>query len=367
MEIKVGRSQLLSALQRCQGIIPTRGTMPILSYVLLQADKEGIYLSATDLDVTIRGFTPAEVAETGEITLLARKVFEIVRELPEAPVHITSQENNYIKLVCGAASFVLVGLPAEDFPALPRYKEQDFFPLDKQVLAEMIRKTLFAIPSVETRFSMTGALLELEGQKVSMVGTDGHRLAYITQTLKTEASQSASLILPKKVLSELKKLIDEAQGSVAASLQEKHAIFTSEEVVLMGRLIEGSFPNYRQVIPDKSTNQVVIDKESLTHALRRVAVLSDEKSHSVRFQLEKDTLELSSQDSEFGDAHEEINIKYSGQSMTLGFNASYVLDALSVMDEEQVRLEFSEPLSPCLFRPEGNDDYLCVIMPMKVD
>jgi DNA polymerase-3 subunit beta len=367
MELKIGRNQLLSALQRCQGIIPARGTMPILSYVLLQAEKGGIYLSATDLDVTIRGFTSAEVIEKGAITLLARKVFEIVRELPDAEIHITETENKYIKLVCGSASFALVGLPAEDFPSLPQYEEKDFFPLDKQLLAEMIRKTLFAIPAVETRYSMTGALLELEEQNISMVGTDGHRLAYFVHTQEHPLAQKQSLILPKKVLSELKKLIDETQDSIAASFQDKHAIFTSEGAVLMGRLIEGSFPNYQQVIPQGIAYHALLDKESLVHALRRVSILSDDKSHSVRFQLENDSLGLSSQNSEFGDAQEVIPAKYNGHPTTIGFNAAYVLDALSVMNEEQVRLEFNEALGPCVFKPAGREDYLCVIMPMKVD
>jgi DNA polymerase-3 subunit beta len=367
MELKIGRNELLNALQRCQGIIPARGTMPILSHVLLQADKGGIYFSATDLDVTIRSFTPAEVKKKGEITLLARKVFEIVRELPEAEIHITETDNKCVKLVCGTASFVLVGLPAEDFPALPRYEEKDFSPLNKQLLAEMIRKTLFAIPSVETRYSMTGALLELEGKKISMVGTDGHRLAYIALEQENEVEQKQSLILPKKMLSELKKLIDEAEGSIAASFQEKHAIFTSEGVVLMGRLIEGNFPSYQQVIPEKAGKYMLVERDLLVHALRRVSILSDDKSRSVRFKLDNDILGLSSQNSEFGDAQEVVTAKYKGEPLTIGFNASYVLDALAVMNEEQVRLEFNETLGPCVFRPEGRDDCLCVIMPMKVD
>ncbi len=367
MKLKVNINQLLSALQRCQGIIPTRGTMPILSYVLLQIDKEGIHLSATDLDVTISSFTKAEVEETGEITLLARKLFEIVREMPEDEIHITKKESEQINMVCRGASFALMGLPAEDFPSLPSYKKQDFFALDKQVLAEMIRKTLFAVPAVETRYSMTGALLEFEGQTISMVGTDGHRLAYFSQTQQHEVTQKLSFILPKKVLSELKKLTEDASETINVSFQEKHAIFSIEDVVLMGRLLEGGFPNYRQVIPQPSSNFVSINRELLIHALKRVSILSDEKSHSVRFELNENILALSSQDSEFGDAHEEIPISYSGPTVIIGFNATYVLDTLTAMDEEQVRFDVSETLGPCLFRPEGREDYLCVIMPMKVD
>ncbi len=367
MKLKVSRNQLLNALQRCQGIIPTRGTMPILSYVLLQIDKTGIHLSATDLDVTISSFTNAEVEETGEITLLARKLFEIVREMPEDEIHITKQESEQITLVCKGASFALMGLPAEDFPALPHYKEQDFFALDKQLLAEMIRKTLFAVPSVETRYSMTGALLEFDGQTISMVGTDGHRLAYFTQTQAHEVKQKLSFILPKKVLSELKKLTEDASETINISFQEKHAIFSIENVVLMGRLLEGGFPNYKQVIPQPAPSHVLINRELLIHALRRVSILSDEKSHSVRFELKEDALALSSQDSEFGDAHEELPVKYHGPSVVIGFNATYVLDTLSAIDEVQVRFDVSETLGPCLFRPEGREDYLCVIMPMKVD
>jgi DNA polymerase-3 subunit beta len=341
--------------------------MPILSYILLKAEKDGLHLSATDLDVTITSFTKAEVEEPGEITLLARKVSEIVRELPEDDIQLTLQDNNQIKLVCKGASFALVGLPAEDFPTLPSYTEQDIISLDKQLLSEMIGKTLFAVPATETRYSMTGALLELEEQKISMVGTDGHRLAFVTKSHQHKVSEKLDFILPKKFLGELKKLTDEVQGSIEASFQEKHAIFSSENVVLMGRLLEGSFPDYKQVIPESSGVQVLMGREALIHALRRVSILSDEKSHSVRFQLEQDNLELSSQDSEYGDAHEEIPVKYSGQPTIIGFNAAYVLDTLSAMDEEQVLIEISQTLGPCLFKPEGSNDYLCVIMPMKVD
>ncbi len=366
MEIRVARNKLLVALQRCQGVIPVKGTMPILSYIILEAGEEGISLSATDLDVTIRSYTSAQIIERGSVTLLSRKLFEIVKALPEQEIYIKKQENNYVKLVCGASSFVLVGLPAEDFPALPSYKEQDFFPIDKKILSDMIRRVLFAIPTVETRYTMVGSLLELEGKTISMVATDGHRLAYNTHQLQHELEQKIKVILPKKVLSQLKKLVDEVEGSIAASFQSKHAIFTSEDVVLMGRLLEGSFPNYQKVIPEKIKEEMLIERELLIHALKRVAILSDDNNRSVKFQMEKDTLILSSQESEFGDACEEISVKYSGQQRTIGFNAPYVLDVLGVIDGEIVEIGLNEALAPCLFKAQDATDYLCVIMPMTV-
>jgi len=367
MELTIARSEFYDALQRCQSVIPARGAMSILSYILLQAKTEGVYLSATDLEVTIRYTASARVEREGSITLLARKIFEIVRELPEEEIRLKAEDDNKVRVYCGQAEFVLAGLPVEDFPSLPEYEDKEFFLLDGPTISEMVRRVIFAIPTQEIRYSLTGALVALEDGVMHMVGTDGHRLAWIRKPMEGLPEGSQELILPKKILAELKRAADEAEEPISTSFQDKYVVFMTGRQLMIGRLIEGAFPNYRQVIPEETSKQVVIDREAFIHAIRRVSLLSDEKSHSVRLRFCNNQLYLNSQDSEIGDAKETLQVEYSGEDFIVGFNASYMLDALSAIDTEQVYLELNDPLGPCLFKPSEGEDYVCVIMPMKVD
>ncbi len=385
MKLTIGKRDLQELLQRCQSIVPARGTMSILSYVLLSAEPEGVYLTATDLEVVLRVFAPAKVIQPGKAALLARKMFEIVRELPEAEVQLAVEDNS-VKISCGVAEFVLSTLPADDFPPLPSWKEEELFPLNSNLLSDMIRKTIFAVPTTETRQTMTGALLELAGSSISMVGTDGHRLAIMAAELSA-AGRNASVILPKKVVAELKKLADEAVEPLQCGFLKNMAVFVTSKAVLVGRLIEGNYPNYKQVIPSSTCRSAIIPKENLYGALRRVSLLSDERSHTVKLELTSDKLFLYSQDSEIGDAHDELPITLTGEEISVGFNASYVLEALDAIDEAEVRLEMNEPLGACLFTPvkkssqdentgeQPTDEqpdkeqrrYVCLIMPLKVN
>lgn len=369
MELKIQRSEFLKSLQRCQGVVPAKGAMSILSYLLIKSVSGGIEVAATDLEISLRSFSPAQVTEKGQITLLARKVFEIVRELPEAEIHLIQQANSTIKLVCGQADFIISTLPAEDFPSFPQYTEKELIKIEAPLLAEGVRKTIFAVPSGEVRYSMNGVLLELKDKKLTMVGTDGHRLACYSKPLPAASASNISVILSKKFLLELRKLLETDTSSVQIAFQEKHVVFKTEEVVLTGRLIEGNFPNYQQVIPqqDPKSPKIKVARDPLIHALRRVSLLSDERNRGVKIQINWGKMLLNSQDSEWGDAHETIEAEYQGEELVLGFNAGYLLDILGVIDEEEIKLETHEVLGPCLLTPEGNPEYLCVIMPLRTD
>ncbi len=370
MELKIQRSEFLKSLQRCQGIVPVKGAMSILSYLLLQTVPGGIELAATDLEISIRSFGEAQVLAEGQVTLLARKAFEIARELPEAEIHLIQQPNNTLKLVCAQADFIVGTLPAEDFPTLPSYNEEDLGTMESPLLAEAIRKTILAVPTGEARYSMNGALLEIENGQLTMVGTDGHRLACFSKKIASgESLAEAKVILPKKLLLELRKLLEAEPNSLRLAFQEKHAIFKTGEAVLTGRLIEGNFPDHKRVIPSETpdSRQVKVNKEAFIHALRRVSLLSDERSRGVKVRLSWGQMLLNSQDSEWGDAHEIIEADYKGEEITLGFNATYLLEILGVIDEEEITLGINEVLGPCLLTPVGNPDYLCVVMPLRLD
>ncbi len=370
MELKIQRNEFLKSLQRCHGIVPAKGAMSILSYVLLKTVPNGIELGATDLEISIRSFSEAEIITEGQVTLLARKAYEIVRELPEAEIHVVLQPNNTIKLICGQADFAVSTLPAEDFPSFPLYSEQELGELESDLLADGIRKTIFAIPVGEARYSMSGVLLEIADKKLTMVGTDGHRLACYEKAITAEhCIEKASVILSKKLLLELRKLLETGTLGLRAVFQEKHAVFKNNEVTLTGRLIEGTFPNYKQVVPERSpeSRQVKVARDDLMHALRRVSLLSDERNHGVKMHVSWGQMKLNSQDSEWGDAHEIIKADFKGEEVTLGFNANYLVEVLGVMDEEKVQVDINESLGPCLLTPVGNSDYRCVIMPLRMD
>ncbi|MBI5787330.1 MAG: DNA polymerase III subunit beta [Candidatus Schekmanbacteria bacterium] len=370
MELKIQRNEFLKSLQRCQGVVPAKGTMSILAYLLIKTVPNGIEVAATDLELSIRSFSQAQIVSEGQITLLAKKIFEIVRELPEEEIHLVKQSNNMIKIICGKSDFTIGTLPAEDFPILPIYADHELETFDAVVLAEGIRKTIFAVPSGDPRYSMNGMLLELGAQQLAMVATDGHRLSYFKRSLGTEnPERKINVILPKKFLLELRRLLEEGISELKMVLQEKQAIFKTAEVILTGRLIEGVFPNYHQAIPpaDAGLTHVKVKKPDYVHALRRVVLLSDEKARGVKMQLRWGQIHLCSQESELGDAEETIETDYRGEELTLGFNADYLLEILSVIDEEELDLGISGGLGPCVITPVNNPDYLCIIMPLRVD
>ncbi len=368
MEVRISREVLLNGVQKVQGIVESKGAMPILSHLYLSADKDTISIRATDLEIGTLGHYPANVTAPGAVTLNARKLFDIVRELPNEEIYIKKEENNWITLKCGKSKFRLPGLPPEDFPPLPEYSDKPLLEFDGKILKEMIRKTFFSVSPDETRQALNGLLLEAEGDRVSLVGTDGHRLAMISRPVKSNAAKGEvlSFLLPKKALSELLKLMEDEDTTFGFSSQDNHLAFICGKQVIVSRKIDGKFPNYRQVLPSDNHLKAKADRNGLTHALKRVALLADEKSKMVRFEIKNGSLSLISDNTDLGAAHEEMSLEYEGEDVSIGLNAKYVLDILNVIEEDSVTLNLKDQNHSCLFTVTDDDEYKSIVMPMRL-
>lgn len=367
MEVRISRDVFLNAVHKVQGIVEPKGAMPILSHLHLSAEKDKIYLRATDLEIGTLGTYPANVTAEGAVTLNARKLFDIIRELPNEEIYIKKEENNWITLKCGKSKFRLPGLAPEDYPAMLEYSDKVIIEFDGKILKEMIRKTFFSISPDESRQALNGLLLETEGDSATLVGTDGHRLAMISRPVNSKAGKGgkAGFLLPKKALSELMMLLEDDEKFCFSS-HENHLAFIHGTQVIVSRKIDGKFPNYRQVIPAGNPLKAQANREDLTHALKRVALLADEKSKMVRFEIQKGSLTLVSDNTDLGAAVEEVAIDYEGEEVSIGLNAKYVLDILNVMDVEAVTLNLKDQNHSCLFTSVNDDQYKSIVMPMRL-
>ena len=371
MKLKIKKDEILKGLQRIQGVVDKKNTMPILSNMLLVADGKGIEIIATDLEIGLRGRYAAEVEKPGAVTVSAKKMFEIVRELPEEDIQIRVEEGNWVKIVSGHSQFKLVGLPKEEYPSMPDVAEEGMITMDGVTLRDMIRKTLYAAGENDARYVLNGLYVHLSpakgGLNIRMVGTDGHRLSMIDRIVEAKHKEE-SVIVPKKAMSEIRRLLEEdsSQEGFQIGFSKNHALFKRDGLVMVSKLIDGNYPNYQQVLPTQNTMKVAVSKDIFMHAVKRVSILSKEKTNAVKLQLEKNTLLLSTNNPEVGEANEELSIGYTGESISIGFNSRYLMDVLLAMDRETITLELNDSLSPCLVKEEGNDAYKCVVMPMRV-
>jgi DNA polymerase-3 subunit beta len=370
MKISIERGELQRGLARIQSIVEKRNTMPILANVLLEAGADALELAATDLEVGIRSSHPAEVHTRGSVTASAKKLFEIVRELPDEPVHIQVTDDAYLSIRCARADFTLAGNAAEEYPTLPTATPGSMTSVQAVVLGQMIERTMYAASLDETRYNLNGVFVELlpDTGKLRMVATDGHRLAYVDRALGADLEGlDGGVIIPRKGLAELKKLVDEEDADeVEIGFEGNSALVRKRGVTLVMRLIEGEFPNYRQVIPKQQTRQIVLPSETLVHALRRVVLLSSERSRAVKLELHSGLLKLSSNNPDLGEAHEELDVDYEGEDLEIAFNARYLTDCLAVIGAKEVRLGFQDALSPAQLVPTDDEDTLAVVMPMRV-
>jgi DNA polymerase-3 subunit beta len=375
MELKIGVQELARALSRSQGIVEKKSTMPILSHVLLEARKTNeLAVSATDLDISISGVHPAEVVREGAVTVSARHLFDIVKALPEPTVTLRKQANNYLEVRCGPAEFRIVGLAPEDFPSLPKFEKVPFVPLAPATLLALVERTAFAVSSDETRYNLNGVYFEPAAGAIRLVATDGHRLSMAEAPVEGDFKLKKGVILPRKGIAELRRLLAEAvegaEENPKADLgfAENSAIFRRPGVVLVMRLIEGTFPDYRQVIPKGGEKVVSVGRERLLQTLRRVSLLSSEKSNAVKLELGKGNLRVAAQNPDLGEAKEDVPVEFGGEPLKVGFNAKYIIDVLQVLSSEDVRFELADDLSPGVLRPqgEGQDLFTAVIMPMRI-
>jgi DNA polymerase-3 subunit beta len=377
MELVIRKADLLRELQLLQGIVERKSTIPILANILVEAGADGVKLLATDLDVGLRSRCEASVSKTGTMTLPARKLFEIVKALPETDVRI-EQDKGGVKVAADRFESRMSTLPPDEFPNIPGGAAdgpKEALPAD--AVRQMVSKTQFAITGEDTRYFLNGALLVLKSDGMSLVATDGHRLALVSvprvsdqaaQPAKGETAEEVRIILPKKTLQELGRLMAESQEPVTLTRSENHLFFEAGGRMLISRVIDGQFPAYDRVIPRTNDKRIEFDRDRLASAVRRVAILSNERSRAVRFQMSPGQVEVTSSSQEFGDARELLMVEYDGPALQICFNAGYVLDFLSVVETEKVALEFKDDVSQALMRPIGAEgyDYLYVIMPMRL-
>jgi DNA polymerase-3 subunit beta len=375
MELTVAKADLQKELQLCQGVVEKRSTIPILSNVLLKAADGKLQIAATDLDVTILSSCDANVITPGGVTIEARRLFDIIRSLPDEDVHITMQENNSLLVESGTAKFRLLGLPAEDYPTLPTVDVTEAYTISLEELKMMVGKVRFAITHEETRFQLNGALLKIQPTKMEMVATDGHRMALINYPKggngKIKKGSDLTILIPRKALDEILRLEGTEDGTVGFGVSENQLYFEAGARRLMARLIDVNFPNYMEVISRDNDRKVIVDRERLLSTIRRISLVANERTRAVRFDFAPGKLTVSSTNPELGDARETVPIDYAGNPFFVGLNAAYVTDFLAAVDTPQVSLDLKDENSQCIGRPSTNAeelsyDYLYVVMPMRL-
>jgi len=373
MEFRIAKDELIRALSRVQGIVEKRSTNPIIANVLLEVDEGGMRVVATDTEVSFIGRYRVECTRPGSLTLGARQLYEIARLVPTDEVSFNLPEGEMqMEISSGRSFFKVLGLSADEFPEVPDPGEVEGFSIEFDALKDLIDKTLFSISSDDTRTGLNGAHVESrqvgEQTLLRFVATDGHRLSLCGRTYSGEYKAPRTVLLPKKGLAELRKLVDDGEGSWSVSFSESQATFRRGSISFSMRLLEGDFPDYEQVVPSSWQRRVLVQRDALSQALRRVSILASEKSHPVRFMIAGGTVPVVARQPEAGEATEELEAQVEGSDLEIGFNARYFRESLSALDTETVTVEIGDSLSPCLVRPgEGDADELFVIMPMRLE
>ncbi|MBN2361655.1 MAG: DNA polymerase III subunit beta [Deltaproteobacteria bacterium] len=367
MELKIDVADFSRGLANIQGIVQKRNTMPILANVMIEASDAGqIDIIATDLDIGMRCSGRAEVVEAGSITVNAKALYDIVRALPSKDATLKSLDNNYVEVRAGRVQYKIVGTSAEEFPKLPALEGVNYIKFDKAALKEMVEKTFYSVSTDETRYNLNGVYFEQKKDgALVMVSTDGHRLSRIIRKFDVKTDLEQGVILPRKGLSELRRLF-EGTGIIELGVKGSHAVAHHEGITIVMRLIDGTFPDYEQVIPKETERKIKVKREELTESLRRISLVSSDKSHSVKLELRSGLLRISSQNPDLGEGNEELPVEYKGSEVNIGFNARYLIDALNAFGTEQVVLELNDDLSPGVVRGDKDDGYICVVMPMRI-
>ncbi len=349
-----------------QGISERRATMPVLSHVLLTLKNGKIEISSTDLETTMSTWCEAEVEEEGSLAIPARKLYEIVKELPGGQIEVEEIGNHWVEIRSTSANFKIAGLPSEDFPIVPELDSANLFSVESFLIEDMISKTIFAVSPDELRRNLAGIYFEQSSDKsLRLVATDGHRLSLVEKKVDGGVKFDKGFVVPKKGVAELRKVLRLSE-TVKIGVGENFFMAEGENIVLIARLIDADFPDYKQVTPEVTKVTIKIAKEELLSALKRVSILSSEKTRSVKLNIEKGTITLVSVSPEFGEAKETISLDYSGEPAELGFNARYLMDVLEAITEENVEIGLIDELSPAVIKPDGDEVYVSVIMPMRV-
>ena len=370
MEFKIKQSVLKEELGYIQGVVERKTTIPVLSNILIESIGENeIRIVGTDLDCTIRCDAEADIVTPGAVCVQARKLFDIVRALDSGDVHFKKGDNEWVTMKCGNANFRLAGVSREQFPELPTFKSTPL-KLPAETFSYFIRNTAFAITNEQSRFTLSGAKFILSEGRAKMVTTDGHRLAYVERKDLGAGtpSEDIDVLIPRKTLAELTKLTSSFEGEIGLGADENHIYFEVGPRLLISRTLTGQFPNYEMVMPKGNDKKAEFDSASLGQAIRRVALMADDRSHAVRFHLKPGSLDISAQTAEEGDARETVTTEYAGDETEIGFNAAYLQDFLNVLSDGNVSFEFKDGNSQAQLRPASDDgyDYRYVVMPMRL-
>jgi DNA polymerase-3 subunit beta len=373
MKFKINRDHFANGLAQVLNVVGSKATMPILSNVLIEAEKDQISLSTTNLDLGIRCKIKAEVKETGAVTLPVKRLAGIVRELPNLDVVFDGSANHQVKLASGGSTFRIMGIGKEEFPPLPEFGEDHVYSLDQADLAMMLKSVAYAQSTDESRYILNGVYFNFRDGKLSLVATDGRRLALLSKEIPTPESGGGAIILPAKTVSELTRLLDKG-AQVKINFNDRRAAFqiatdkdTSgliDHIYLYSKVVEGNYPNYQQVIPKETHQRIKLERELLLQCVHRAALVCSEKANSIKMKLSSNLLELTAQSPDFGEAHESMAISYSGPELQVAFNPAFLIDPLRALTKDEVFFEVKDEVSPGVFKTLEN--FVCVIMPVRL-
>jgi DNA polymerase-3 subunit beta len=373
MKFKINRDHFANGLAQVLNVVGSKATMPILSNVLIEAEKDQISLTTTNLDLGIRCRIKAEVKETGAVTLPVKRLAGIVRELPNVDVTFDASPNHQVKLTSGGSTFRIMGIGKEEFPPLPEFGEEKAYSLEQAELVSMLKSVSYAQSSDETRYILNGVYFNFKDEKLSLVATDGRRLALISKEMEVPAASAGAIILPAKTVGELVRLLDKGE-KVKINFNDRRAAFqiatdkdTSglvDHVYLYSKVVEGNYPNYHQVIPKETHQRIKLERELFLQCVHRAALVCSEKANSVKIKLSSNLLEITAQSPDFGEAHESMAIGYSGPDLQVAFNPAFIMDPLKALAKDEVFFELKDEVSPGVFKTL--ESFVCVIMPVRL-
>ena len=375
MKFKINQDHFSNGLQQVLNVVASRSTMPILSNVLIEAEEEHISLTTTNLDLGIRCRIKAHVSDTGSITLPVRKLATIVKELPVNEVFLETNKSNQAKITSGGSLFKIMGIGSEEFPPLPTFENRKVFELAQDEIVNMLKSVSYAQSNDENRYILNGVYFNFADEKLTLVATDGRRLGLTGLELEVNEENAGSLILPAKTVAELERLMGKGE-KVNIAFNDRQAAFEIglddagdsglvDHLYLVSKIVEGNYPNYRQVIPKETEHRVKVERELMLECVHRAALVTSDKSNSVKIKISKNLLEISGQSTEYGESHESIAIAYDGPEVQVAFNPQFLMEPLKALTKDEVFFEFKDELSPGLFKTL--DNFICVIMPLRLN
>ena len=363
MKFGVEKNKLINAIQIVQNVITTKTTLPILSNILIETQKDSLRLTATDLDIGISCVIPVNIQEPGAITVPAKRFSDIIKELPIENINIATKKNNQVNIETEVCQFKIMGLAKEEFPKLPEFKDKEAVILNQQILKEMLNLTFFAASFDETRYVLNGILFKVNKNILTLIATDGKRLAVVEKKLEKTIDREISIIVPIKTIHELNRNLKE-EGELSLILGSNQALFDLGQVIIISRLIEGEFPDYKQVIPPATENKLKVDRQQFLLAVKRAALLSTPDYQAVKFEVFKNKLVVSKSTPDVGESREELIVSYQGKELVIGFNPAYLIDVLKNLNQDSIDLELTDSEKPGVIRING---YVYIVLPMRLN